>query len=1531
MRLILRFIPLLFFASALTAQPVNDDCDGVIDLGTLPACTEDVYDNVGATASDIGFGNIPACFNGGSVQRDVFFSFTTTADLTDVTITLTGVTDGANGSILNPQINVYRGLCAFDNLADLGFCVSAADGEATAQVDILGLSPNTTYFIRVNDYSATGTPNSGDFTLCIDEYVPAINIGDSPGTSACFGTLYDSGGPEEDYGNGENNTFTITPANLFECLELEIQSFNIENNFDFLNVYAGPNTGSPLIASFTGASLDPIQLQASTTSVTIEFTSDGSATQAGFELTWNCSPIACDGSSIDNPTVINGLPFEDDGYTTCGAIATFAESPCGTAPFLNGEEFVFAYDSPGGFCATVSVTDAAPGTGLIILDGPPNDPETSCVGISETGTIQGANFEDAGTYYIVVARANGCTDFGLSITESDCNLEPSLENALCNPLNGCISPDALPSVFVFNQGFEDIAFNQGLNDGCWFNTGSTQPNYYWFTIEAQADGPFGFTVQADNPAEASDIDFQVWGPFTREQTCEDPDFVVNFIENNQPIRSSYAGGADPTGLASIHPVTGIEVLDEYDCAPDPNGNGDDFCRVIDCQEGEIYAVLINDWGDDIASGAISIDWIASDPDVLAPATANIAVNDTAICSGEGVALLVESSVSDITWLKDTATLSCLDCLDPIATPEETTNYVAIIDAVCYQDTVEVIVEVYDVDAGPDVTVCRNEEIEIIAGSNFLDATYEWDAPTGVTLSCTNCPNPTISADAPGDYVLTVTLFANGCTLEDQMTMTVLPQEAAQYEISDDLEICLGETVSIGGPGIAGVDITWSSSPEGFVSAQSNPAVTPDTTTRYYISAMNQECPLPTIDSVDVRVFIPPTITVASDTAVCQGDSLILGNTMLQSGVVYQWSGPSIIDNPANPNTLIFPQEEGTYTLTATRGACVETATVDVTITPIAIEVLAEDTLRICRGVDVVDLSASITPAAETPIWTSTQPGFDTLVAANITVSPESVATYYAEVAVSGSCFRIDSVVVLVDSLPSDLSLAPLDTTICQGEIITLQSPIYEPGDFPGIDFQWGPQSGLETPDSLYNMILTGQDTIDYFRVSTLGVCEDTAFARVNVNRVPIITISPMDTTICPGDQVQFQVEVNGTATEQGWETNADQLSCDDCLDPTTLPLGNTTSFSYKATNGECPSEVSVQVEVLPTPPFELEGDMAICLGESITLIQGTDPDAVYTWTSTDPNFGTVADGALNITPTESHTYYVAATYGICEPVVDSVLVEVIGGVVIDIVPNDFIICPGDSTDINVAAIGGSSSDSYEWSGSDGSTFSGRSITVSPADSTVYVLNYISGGGCTELTDSVLIEVEDIVDLQDITITPDTVYVEGDDVALQAIYETTFDPANLTFTWRQVGPDSTFVIATGAGLDVIDYTLDNPGEYGLQVEITTAVGCTYILTIPVEVQEIKVNMPNAFTPNGDDTNDFFNFLISANPDKIEILEFKIFNRWGQVVYDNDTPETGWDGRFNGKDQPSEVYYYRVQLARPNGFELGTFQGDLTLAR
>jgi gliding motility-associated-like protein len=1522
MRSFLLCIVFALSGTLLTAQPANDDCSGLVNLGALPACPDDIFTNIDATPSNIGFGNSPACFNGGTTQNDVWFSFTTSADIIDVTVTVLGIPDGPNNQpLINPQIALYRGDCQFDGLAELS-CVSAPNGSAQVQLDILGLTPNETYFIRINDYSPSATPNWGDFTLCVDEYVPAINMGESSLTTACFGTLYDSGGPDGAYGNNENLTFTICPNDFHSCIEINILDFVMENFTGFfgdrLNFYAGNSINAPLIASVTGNDNGQgFPIQATSSCVTVQFISDGSVTFPGFELTWQCTPLACDGSTPDNPTVINSLPFTQNGVTTCDGAATFATTACTQDAFLNGPEYVFAYDSPGGICAQIQVTGALGGTGVLVLNGPPDDPNTTCVAQSPQGTIGNANFQTPGTYYIIVANAAGCTNFDISITETDCALSPALVDALCNPLNGCIEDGGVPSIFNFEDGFQDMDIVAGVNDGCWLGVGA-EPDFYWFSIQAQADGPFGFILEsADFP---SDIDFSVWGPFTQQEVCETPNLVVNFIANNQPIRSSWAAGADPTGLADIHPVLGTPVTDVYDCGDFPGAGGDDFVSTISCQEGEVYVVLVNDWGNQIGEAGISVDWSPSAPEVLAPPPIVVLGGDTAICSGESVQIILQSAISSIVWVEGTATLSCTTCPDPIATPLETTVYKAVVDAVCYQDTVEVRVVVFDVNAGPDVTVCRGQEYEIVAGSNYENATYQWAAPANVQLSCTDCPNPTVTSEVAGTYTLSATLFAPNCTLTDEMVLTVSPFDAPDYGVADDQEICAGDAISIGGPQDPNPNVTytWTSNPAGFSSGVANPSVNPSESTQYFLTVTGGDCPNPIVDSVLVEVVQYPVISVPSDTSVCQEEPILLSNTVPESDVVYMWTGPSIIEDPADPNSPAFPQSEGTYTLTASRGDCAVAESFDVTITEIAIDILPTDTLRICRG-EQASLVANVLPSGVQATWTPNDGSLSSVVGNSVVATPQTATTYSATVNVPG-CSKTDFITILVDSLPSNLAIMPADTMICQGEIIVLQTPPYEPSDFPNIEFLWTPNEGAQSPDTLFNFVVTPNETVTYARIAVSGVCADTSYATVNVTPSTAMSVMPSDTLICAGQPVQFTVEVPGEVEEISWMP-AGGLSCTDCLEPVATP-SSTTTYMVSAEFMGCPLGASATINVRQLPRISLNTQTVICLGESVTLNLQFDQFTLYTWTSTDPEFGTVNDPAPVVSPTETTTYFLVADNGICDPVQVQLTIEVVGEVSLEVSSSTESICQGDQVTLTATPQGGSSGDSFIWNTDTGNTFFGAEITDSPSITTTYTVTYIAGSGCDTLTASLTVNVDEGFEILDIEVDPMEYEVDGVPLGEEVTLTVITDPEELpgaTFTWSANGE-----ALSQTGRTITDIPLADPTVYS--VTVVNAAGCPETAEISIDVIDPEFDLPNAFTPNGDGRNDFFKLLYTGS---VEIVDFKVYNRWGQIVHDSRDPQ-GWDGNYNGKPAPSDVYVYRVRFRFADGREF-TREGDVTLLR
>jgi gliding motility-associated-like protein len=92
----------------------------------------------------------------------------------------------------------------------------------------------------------------------------------------------------------------------------------------------------------------------------------------------------------------------------------------------------------------------------------------------------------------------------------------------------------------------------------------------------------------------------------------------------------------------------------------------------------------------------------------------------------------------------------------------------------------------------------------------------------------------------------------------------------------------------------------------------------------------------------------------------------------------------------------------------------------------------------------------------------------------------------------------------------------------------------------------------------------------------------------------------------------------------------------------------------------------------------------------------------------------------------------------------------------------------------------------------------------------------------------------------------------------------------------------------------------------------------------------VQIPNAFTPDNDDTNETFYPVIPEECGDIQVTSMKIYSRWGELVFDSTDPNQRWDGTYNDEPAASDVYVYAISFVNGIG-ERGTRSGDITLLR
>jgi gliding motility-associated-like protein len=1501
----------LLSLTSLFAQPVNDDCDGLIDLGTAPICLAilDTFNNVAATSSMISSNplfEVPVCFNGGIVERDVWFKFDVPTDgsIVDFQLTVTAV-EGPNGAMLQPQVAVYRGECLVDELQELA-CASTLLGESEVILDLEGLTPGLEYFLRITDWSGSASANEGDFVLCIDELPVCFNLCDvnNESSQSCEGKLYDSGGPDGDYGNNENCTFTICPSEFHQCIFMNVVDYSTENNLDNLTFYAGMDTNAPQIFELSGTGTG-FEVQASSNCVTIEFTSDGSVTDSGFYLEWTCSGDTCTQPPIiscDDPVNIPSLPYVGTDLSTCFAGNTVTNSPCNEF-FINGEDYIFTYNSSGDECIMIDIKWSGVQTGVAIFNDCPNI-ASECIasaggdfGVADP-TINAAFLEEAGTYYILVANANNCTDFNINIETVDCPivLPPSedCDNAL--NINGC--SNETPSIISVSQV---PSTENNFQLGCWGTTGSNL--FTWFIFEAQTAGDFGFLAGDANDLNNSDIDINVWGPFdANAEVC--PGTLTD-----EPIRSTWSGIPGQTGLIDIHPVTGVAITDICEGA-----GGDKFVSTIPVLPGEWYAVLVLDFGGNIDEGLISMDFTLTDDGVLGLGENAFTVTaDTAICPGELVQLIADGG-EVYQWTLDPA-LSCINCPDPVATISETTNFEVSIFGACDADTLQVEVGVLQVDAGPDLTVCLNEEIQIVAGANFENVTYSWDGPAG-TLSCTDCADPIVTAVNPGILIYTVTVTGPSCSFTDQMALEVIDSPAPAYTITEDTQICEGENVLLGGTD-TGVDYQWTSFPAGLNSTAANPSVTPSESTTYILEVSNGLCPVPSFDSIFVEVSALPIAELAADVTICQSDSTQLSAMTQEAGVIYTWTPAGSLDDASSPSPIAFPIATTTYIVVADRNGCSNTETITVSVTQIAVEITVQDTFGICVG-ETINLAALANPSTDI-VWITDDGSLDMLIGTNVIAAPSTATQYYATVEIDG-CIRRDSVYIRVDSLPANLVIMPSDTMVCEGSPLLLTSTIYEPALYQDIVFQWSPPFGFQTPDSLFNMSLIANETTVYQRISTNGFCSDTSFVNVEVIEAGAIMIDPVD-PVCAGETIQLMANTDlpGTLVWSGTG-----LSCTDCPNPmATTQIGMTSAtYEVELEGFECPVMSSITIPLADAPTASL-ADVDICPDEMATLNAGGNASFTYSWFSPNDNdFGGSSDPSPSVMPMQTSEYFVTVTNGNCPDFIDSMTVFV-NLEVPPQAPANITICTGVTGQLDFDLSDGGN---VVWSPGEGLSCTACPnpiVDIDVAETYEFIATF--SNNCGVMQDyPVTVTVEEGIDITSLTADPTGVIYEGTIVNIASAV-TGIEP--FTYNWSTGGITST-ITATPLLVDAQNIVEDT-AVYSISLMVVDELGCTDTEIITFQLLEaILDEIPNAFTPNGDTNNDEFGLLITG--ENIEVRSFRIWNRWGKLVHDAKGPDHAWDGMVDGDPAAADVYIYRAEVVLADGT---TFikNGDVTLIR
>jgi gliding motility-associated-like protein len=693
---------------------------------------------------------------------------------------------------------------------------------------------------------------------------------------------------------------------------------------------------------------------------------------------------------------------------------------------------------------------------------------------------------------------------------------------------------------------------------------------------------------------------------------------------------------------------------------------------------------------------------------------------------------------------------------------------------------------------------------------------------------------------------------------------------------------------------------------------------------YSVTQTTEDGCFSTTDSVTVIVHPnPPAPTISDDVIIntnstapqtinlCLPDSVVLTGGNFGSNT-YSWTGPGF---PGVPTTTITVTVTGTYCFRVTDSfGCTKSTCIIVNFYPLLppfdpkLICLSDpdmnDTVTLCMG-DCFEMLVydSITnpnaspscfpsPVPYTVIssWTVTPTtGMVPYCNSLLDVCPSSTGWYNVDLMLvrvnicdTDTFYLSKPIYAIVNPIPSTNISITGNTLLCPGDssMLTTSGACTNPmWSGPGI-------TGLTT-DTVW--VMPGNYSVTCSVTNSFGcTAVANAFISVTVKPQPIVAIIPSTGLICPPDSLRLICTTAGTYQWQG----------------PSGPIGGNTNSIYVSQAGNyycivtdadgCVLVSNTVLVIQYSTPFLIPPIATICPGDSLVITVVASPGAIVNWLP--PLSGT----GLSQTVWAPGDYY--AEVNSCG-ITTSALTHVdLAAPVAQITAVDSIFCEGDS--VTLTANTGMSF--YLWS--PGSVIS---QTYAVTQTGTYTLTTSDAFNCTAT------DVITLYSYPDSTVTPqtsDTVICAGQSVTLTA--------TGISINWySNQSPGS--LIASGNTITVPALTQTTV----YYVASSDSVCRSEYVPVNVIVNNCNDSIPNVFTPNNDGKNDFLLFSKRFH----KCYEIKIYNRWGNLIYEGSDPLKGWHGENNAGNEVNDGTYYYILKYCEVDKSVHTLHGYIQLIR
>jgi len=794
-------------------------------------------------------------------------------------------------------------------------------------------------------------------------------------------------------------------------------------------------------------------------------------------------------------------------------------------------------------------------------------------------------------------------------------------------------------------------------------------------------------------------------------------------------------------------------------------------------------------------------------------------------------------------------------------------------------------------------------------------------PSGLTIdSITGAITPSTSTAA--SYTVTYTIAAaGGCsavTATTAVSITTAPSATINYTGTPFCKtITTAQSVTQTGTNGG----TYTATPAGLSINAGTGAITPSmstagTYTVTYTIAASGGCLLYTATKTVIITALPSASISYTGTPFCKTLTTAQAVTLIgTSGGTYSAAPSGLSINSSTAAIIPSTSTAGTYTVTdsiAASGGCpVITATTSIVITnpPVATISYAGapfcKTLTTAQTVTQTGTTAGVYSAAPAGLIFNTSSGA-------ITPSTSTAGTYtvsYTIAAAGGCAAVIATTSVIITNAPA-ATISYTGTPYCKS--ITTAQAVTRTGTTGGtytaapVGLTINSSTGAITPSSS----TAGNYTVTYTIAAAGGCAAVTATALLTITTAPNATITYTGSPYCKSLTTNQAVTRIGTI---GGKYTANPLGLSlDSITGSVLPsnsIAGTYMVTYTiAAAGGCATITATDTVIITTPPaatITYAGSpfcTSVTTAQSVTFTGST--GGKYKASPAGLTLDSITGAIIPSVSTAGNytvTYTIAAAGG-CAAVTATATVIITQQPLLNVVSNAPV-CEQDSLYLSSSFIAGAS---YSWTGPDAFTSVLQNPLISSHSNVsmtgIYNLSVTGiSGGCPDMTASLNVDVH-----------PKPVA----NFSYSPFFPETNQDINFTYTGTSASIWNWYIN------DLLVANVENPvfsipdfGNSMLILQVQNNFGCMDTIQKQMYIKEVaNIWIPNAFSPNGDGMNE--TYAISTI-NKLSDFTLKIFNRWGQMVFETNYITEGWDGKYKNEDCPVGTYvviinYKQIQI-------------------